>query len=370
MSSPTLGRPLRRAAIGLRTRSWPGTRSSSSPTTSRGGCSSTRRASSSGLHVRSAWRSGRRGWVKGVDRQSIFHLSQFTLLLHDFERRENRLGFAYFHGRPGTPGMPEFDACFETLRRRHAEIDRVQVTSSAMQELILETGIAAEKLHRIPIGIDTEVFPSAHTAESLRGPPRARAPRVRVRRRLVPEGRRRLGRRAGAEADQGPGRAARGRRASARASARAGGPPHRPVAWIRASRAGAARGSASPRASALRRRRLAGVRGHRRLPRHLARRGRAARGSRVHGDRGAARDDARRTGARPRAAWGERLDRGRRGRRRARRVDGARGGSARRRARRPSRSRADHGRRERLRGAPSALARALRRVRRDARAGG
>ncbi len=97
-------------------------------------------------------------WVKGIDRQSIFHLSQFTLLLHDFERRENRLGLAYFHGRPGTPGMPEFDACFDTLRRRHAEIDRVQVTSSAMEELILETGIAAEKLHRIPIGIDTKEF--------------------------------------------------------------------------------------------------------------------------------------------------------------------------------------------------------------------
>ncbi len=97
-------------------------------------------------------------WMKGVDRQSIFHLSQFTLLLHDFERRDNRLGFAYFHGRPGTPGMPEFDVCFETLRRRHAEIDRVQVTSSAMEELVLETGIAVEKLHRIPIGIDTEAF--------------------------------------------------------------------------------------------------------------------------------------------------------------------------------------------------------------------
>jgi len=104
-------------------------------------------------------------WVKGISRQSIFHLSQFTLLLHDFERQDNRLGFAYFHGRPGTPGMPEFDACFETLRRRHAEIDRVQVTSSAMEELILETGIAAEKLHRIPIGIDTEAF-RPRTSES------------------------------------------------------------------------------------------------------------------------------------------------------------------------------------------------------------
>jgi len=97
-------------------------------------------------------------WVNGVGEQSIFHLSQFTLLLHDFERRDNRLGFAYFHGRPGTPGMPEFDTCFETMRRRHAEIDRVQVTNGAMEELILETGIAREKLHRIPIGIDTAAF--------------------------------------------------------------------------------------------------------------------------------------------------------------------------------------------------------------------
>jgi glycosyltransferase involved in cell wall biosynthesis len=97
-------------------------------------------------------------WVKGIDRQSIFHLSQFTLLLHDVERRGNRLGFSYFHGRPGTPGMPEFDACFEALGRRHAEIDRIQVTNAEMEALVLETGVEPRKLHRIPIGIDTGTF--------------------------------------------------------------------------------------------------------------------------------------------------------------------------------------------------------------------
>ena len=153
-----LGRPLRRAAVGLRTRSWPAHSRLFLAYDVEGWVLEyearqlERTARALGVEI------GPAGWVKGVDRQSIFHLSQFTLLLHDFERRENRLGFAYFHGRPGTPGMPEFDACFETLRQRHAEIDRVQVTSSAMQELILETGIAAEKLHRIPIGIDTGVF--------------------------------------------------------------------------------------------------------------------------------------------------------------------------------------------------------------------
>ena len=97
-------------------------------------------------------------WINAVERQSIFHQSQFTLLLHDFSKRENNLGFAYFHGRPGTPGMPEFDVCFETMRRRHAEIDRVQVTNREMEELVLETGMAAQKVHRIPIGIDVEAF--------------------------------------------------------------------------------------------------------------------------------------------------------------------------------------------------------------------
>jgi len=103
------------------------------------------------------------GWINAVEGQAIFHQSQFTLLLHDFEKRENRLGFAYFHGRPGTPGMPEFDECFATMRRRHAEIDRVQVTNSEMEALVLETGMAAEKVHRIPIGIDLETFtPRTH----------------------------------------------------------------------------------------------------------------------------------------------------------------------------------------------------------------
>ncbi len=101
---------------------------------------------------------GPRDWVNAVAGQSIFHQSQFTLLLHDFERRGNNLGFAYFHGRPGTPGMPEFDACFAAMRRRHEEIDRVQVTNREMEELVLETGMGADKVHRIPIGIDVETF--------------------------------------------------------------------------------------------------------------------------------------------------------------------------------------------------------------------
>jgi glycosyltransferase involved in cell wall biosynthesis len=153
-----VGRPLRRAAVGVKTRGW-STHSRLFVGYDAAGWvleyearQLERTAASLGVRL------GPDEWAGVVAKQSVFHLSQFTLLLRDFEKRGNRLGVSYFHGRPGTPGMPEFDVCFATLRRRHGDLDRVQVTNRAMEELVLETGLAAEKVHRIPIGIDVEAF--------------------------------------------------------------------------------------------------------------------------------------------------------------------------------------------------------------------
>lgn len=154
-----VGRPLRRALVARRTRDWPAHsrlfigREAADWVLSYEARQLERTAERLGIAL------GPEAWIPGVREQAIFHQSQFTLLLHDFERRGNHLGFAYFHGRPGTPDMPEFDACFETMRRRHDEIDRVQVTNREMEQLVLEAGMAPEKVHRIPIGIDVETFP-------------------------------------------------------------------------------------------------------------------------------------------------------------------------------------------------------------------
>jgi glycosyltransferase involved in cell wall biosynthesis len=159
-----VARPVRRAVVAWRTRDWaPHSRlfigrEAAEWVLSYEARQLERTARSLGIEL------GPRDWVNAVAGQSIFHQSQFTFLLHDFERRGNNLGFAYFHGRPGTPGMPEFDACFDTMRRRHEEIDRVQVTNRDMEELVLETGMAPEKVHSIPIGIDVEAFPLRSSA--------------------------------------------------------------------------------------------------------------------------------------------------------------------------------------------------------------
>ena len=141
---------------------------------------------------------------------------------------------------------------------------------------------------------------------------------------LVPEGRHRVGRRARAQADQGPGRAACGRGARRRAGAGAPRAAHGPGARLCPGGPGASRDPVPSRAPSRRRRRGPGLSRDRRLPRRVARRGRPASGARVDGDARPARDDEGRAGRRPRAPRRERLDGRAGGRRRARRLDAAR----------------------------------------------
>ena len=156
--------------------------------------------------------------------QAAFFGSQFTLLAEPWRAYPHALATAYFHGRPGTPGMPEFDTAYEALAAHHGELERVQVTHAEMHDLVLASGIDPAKVFRIRIGVDVDLFPQRTTGRPVGSTARSRTARSGVRRRLVPEGRRRLGRWTGAEAHQGARRARRGDAHSARTTARADGP--------------------------------------------------------------------------------------------------------------------------------------------------
>jgi glycosyltransferase involved in cell wall biosynthesis len=111
-------------------------------------------------------------WARFASRQSVFLTSHFDALGRRWLDSSHRLGTAYLHGRPGTPGAPEFDDAFEALRRHAERLARVQVTHAEMHELVLAAGVPSQRVFRIPIGIDLEHFPLA-TPES-----RARAREV------------------------------------------------------------------------------------------------------------------------------------------------------------------------------------------------
>jgi glycosyltransferase involved in cell wall biosynthesis len=90
--------------------------------------------------------------------QCLFFGSQFVLLRPPRRAFENRLALAYFHGRPGTPGSPEFDECFDALRRRHEQLARVQVSHREIHNVVLASGIDPAKVFTIPIAVNTDVF--------------------------------------------------------------------------------------------------------------------------------------------------------------------------------------------------------------------
>jgi len=98
-------------------------------------------------------------WAPFAERQSVFLASHFEALVPRWLASSHRLGTAYLHGRPGTPGHPEFAASYEALRGSRERLACIQVTHTEMHELVLEAGVEPGRVFRIPIGIDLESFP-------------------------------------------------------------------------------------------------------------------------------------------------------------------------------------------------------------------
>ena len=93
-----------------------------------------------------------------TDRQCAFFGSHFDLMLNEkWFDTSLRLATAYFHGRPGT-GTVEFDICFENLKKYHHRIHRLQVSHTAMRDIVLSSGIESSKVFLIPIAINPSYF--------------------------------------------------------------------------------------------------------------------------------------------------------------------------------------------------------------------
>jgi len=107
-------------------------------------------------------------WSRFCGRQAVFHTSHFTATHPRWLETTHRLGTAWFHGRPGTPGHPAFDTAFEALRRHVHLFRAVQVTHAEMHELVVAAGVKPERVFRIPIGIDIEHFPCADAGARAR----------------------------------------------------------------------------------------------------------------------------------------------------------------------------------------------------------
>ncbi len=98
-------------------------------------------------------------WKHSYTPQSVFYSSQFFLQRDDWMNLlPNRIGFAYFHGKPNT-GDNDFDGVYRALKKNHERLTRIQVSHTEMRDIILESGIDPSKIFLIPIGINLNYFP-------------------------------------------------------------------------------------------------------------------------------------------------------------------------------------------------------------------
>jgi glycosyltransferase involved in cell wall biosynthesis len=99
-------------------------------------------------------------WARFASDQSVFLTSHFEALQPRWLETSHRLATAYLHGRPGTPGYPEFDRAYETLAASPTRFAAIQVTHAEMRDLVLAAGVEPASVHVIRIGIDLEHFPA------------------------------------------------------------------------------------------------------------------------------------------------------------------------------------------------------------------
>lgn len=96
-------------------------------------------------------------WQRYSRKQAVFWGSQFSLLTDDWLNNDHRNATSFFHGLPGT-GYKDFDALFAKVERHKDQLHRVQVTHRAMAQALEAVGVSADRIHLIPIGIDTTLF--------------------------------------------------------------------------------------------------------------------------------------------------------------------------------------------------------------------
>jgi glycosyltransferase involved in cell wall biosynthesis len=98
-------------------------------------------------------------WARFGGGQAVFLTSHFEALQPRWLDTTHALGTAYLHGRPGTPGYPEFDRAYDVLAASPGRFAAIQVTHAEMRDLVLAAGVEPGVVHEIPIGIDLEHFP-------------------------------------------------------------------------------------------------------------------------------------------------------------------------------------------------------------------
>ncbi len=93
-------------------------------------------------------------YYKACRSQVVFFTSKYFLL--KWRKSSHRITFPYFHGDPRVD--PSNASLFKSVVSWKDDISRIQVSHKQLEHLFLDSGLSREKVHRIPIAINLDLF--------------------------------------------------------------------------------------------------------------------------------------------------------------------------------------------------------------------
>ncbi len=85
----------------------------------------------------------------------VFFLSRYEFM-RDFNKFDYKKGFAYYHGHPKYNN--KWKTHIDFIKKNKNKIDRIMVSNSEIEELMLEINFEKHKLFKIPISVDYSLF--------------------------------------------------------------------------------------------------------------------------------------------------------------------------------------------------------------------
>ena len=90
-----------------------------------------------------------------TQKNSVFFLSRYEFM-KIFHKLDHFKGFAYYHGNPKYDN--KWNSHIKFIKKNHDKIDRIMVSNTETENLILENNFDKNKLFKIPISVDYALF--------------------------------------------------------------------------------------------------------------------------------------------------------------------------------------------------------------------
>ena len=99
-----------------------------------------------------------------TNKQCVLFLSKYDVLKY-IDNSDHKISFSYFHGNPKI--NKKNNDLFQNFLKKINKIEKIHVSNTIMENILLDNNIPKSKIHKIPISIKIEDFKFLHKEQKM-----------------------------------------------------------------------------------------------------------------------------------------------------------------------------------------------------------